>query len=228
MSTHRNWKLSPSDLTFLWEECHRCFYLKVAKNFQRPRPIMPKIFTVIDLQMKGYYEGKRTASLAPDMPSGTVSYSERWVESRPITLPNGSSTCFLRGKFDTVVKFDDGSYGIVDFKTSQRNADHVPLYSRQLHSYAYALENPASGKLGLQPVSRLGLLVFEPCSYRNGNGQDASLSGSINWLEIPLDREGYLQFIGEVMAVLNRPEPPGGSPSCEWCQYRDISRRTVL
>lgn len=228
MAALRNWKLSPSDLTFLWEECPRCFYLKVARDFLRPRPIMPKIFTVIDQQMKGYYGGKRAESISPSMPSGVVSYSERWVESRPISLPESTSTCFIKGKFDTVVQFDDGSYGVVDFKTSQRNSDHILLYSRQLHSYAYALENPAPGKLNLRPISRLGLLVFEPCNYHNSDGQGASLSGEITWLEIPRDEQGFLEFLAEVVAVLEQPEPPGGSPSCEWCQYRDISRRTAL
>ena len=47
------WRLSPSDFAFLWEECKRCFYLKVVKEFYRPRSLMPKIFNVIDAQMKG-------------------------------------------------------------------------------------------------------------------------------------------------------------------------------
>ena len=55
MSSDQNWKLSPSDFAFVWRECKRCFYLRVAKGFQRPRPIMPKIFTLIDAKMKTYY-----------------------------------------------------------------------------------------------------------------------------------------------------------------------------
>ena len=44
----KNWKLSPSDFAFLWEECKRCFYLKVARGFYRPRTPFPGIFSVID------------------------------------------------------------------------------------------------------------------------------------------------------------------------------------
>jgi hypothetical protein len=29
-------KLAPSDLTFLLNDCKRCFYLKVMKNIRRP------------------------------------------------------------------------------------------------------------------------------------------------------------------------------------------------
>ena len=43
-----NWKLSPSDFAFLYEECSRCFYLKIARDYQRPRGPFPKIFTIID------------------------------------------------------------------------------------------------------------------------------------------------------------------------------------
>jgi hypothetical protein len=50
----QNWKLSPSDFAFLWEECQRCFYLKVVRQFYRPWSPMPKIFTKIDGIMKRY------------------------------------------------------------------------------------------------------------------------------------------------------------------------------
>ena len=58
-----NWKLSPSDFAFLYEESKRCFYLKVARDYQRPRGPFPKIFTIIDGLMKDYFEGKRTSEL---------------------------------------------------------------------------------------------------------------------------------------------------------------------
>ena len=51
-------KLSPSDFGFLYDECKRCFYLKVKHKFNRPRSIMPSIFIKIDGIMKDYFEGK--------------------------------------------------------------------------------------------------------------------------------------------------------------------------
>ena len=53
-----NWKLSPSDFVFLYEECKRCFYLKVARDYQRPRGPFPKIFTIIDGLMKDFFDGR--------------------------------------------------------------------------------------------------------------------------------------------------------------------------
>ena len=129
-----NWKLSPSDFAFLYEECKRCFYLKLARDYQRPRGPFPKIFTIIDGLMKDFCEGKRSEEISPELPPGVVMHGEKWVESEPIELPGRTSTCFVRGKFDTVVEFDDGSYGVIDFKTTQTKREHVSLYGRQLHA----------------------------------------------------------------------------------------------
>lgn len=223
-----NWKLSPSDFAFLWEECKRCFYLKVVSGFLRPRPIMPKIFGVIDNEMKKHFAGKRTEEFAPALPLGVVEYGERWVQSIPLAVPGHSATCFIRGKFDTVLRFDDGTYGLVDFKTSERKAEHVPLYGRQLHAYAQALENAAPGKLSLRPVTKLGLLIFEPNSFSHDPRVNASLSGGLASVEIARDDAAFSKFLQDVLDVLEQPNPPGGSPSCEWCTYRDTSRRTGL
>ena len=221
-------RLSPSDFAFLWEECKRCFYLKVVKGFRRPSSPMPKIFTNIDLQMKQCFAGKRTAQVVPALPSGVFEYSEKWVQSGPIVVPGHASQCVIRGRFDNAIRFDSGGYGIDDFKTSARSEEHIPLYSRQLHAYAYAVENPAPGHLSLKPVSKLGLLVFEPCIFVHRETGKSGLAGGVRWIEIARDDEAFLRFLGEVLDVLERPELPGGSPSCEWCIYRDSSRRTGL
>ncbi len=222
------WKLTPSDFAFLWEECKRCFYLKVAKGFSRPRPIMPKIFTLIDGQMKSYFSGRRTESINPELPKGVVHLGEKWVQSNPISVPKRTSTCFIRGKFDTVVQFDDGSYGVIDFKTSHTKSEHIPLYSRQLHAYALALENAAEGKLSLSPVSKLGLLVYEPAKFSSTEEVALSLEGKLSWIEIPRDDSGFLDFLGKVLSILESPSPPERAPKCEWCQFRDSVRSIDL
>jgi hypothetical protein len=222
-----NWKLSPSDFAFLWEECKRCFYLKVVAGFGRPRGAMPRIFTVIDSRMKDFYAGMRTERMSPGLPPGVVEHGEKWVECRPISIAGRESTCYVKGKFDTVVRFDDGSYGVIDFKTSEQKPDSLRKYARQLHAYARALEDPAPGKLALSPVSRLGLLVFEPAVYAQ-TGTAVDLSGSVAWVEIPRDDGGFMTFLGRVLDLLDQPEPPPANPKCEWCRYRETSRRSGL
>lgn len=228
MSPTHNWKLSPSDFAFLWEECRRCFYLRVARGFQRPRPVMPKIFTLIDSEMKTFYSQKRTEDIAKGMPPGVVAYGERWVESQSISVPGFSVTCFVKGKFDTVVRFDDGTFGVIDFKTSQRKSEHIPLYSRQLHAYAHALEHPTAHGFAANPVTQLGLLVFEPSQYTQGKTGRVGFAGEISWVPVPRNDASFTEFLAQVMTILESPEPPPASPNCEWCKYRQNSRSTNL
>jgi hypothetical protein len=169
-------KLSPSDLTFLWDECKRCFYLKYVHGITRPAAPFPSIFGTIDRLMKEYYQGRSTADLDPALPAGRVRFGEKWVESVPLTLPPHDLQCYIKGKFDTVVAFDDGSFGVVDFKTAEPKPSHVQFYGRQLHAYTYALEHPAAGKFSLSPISELGLLVVAP------HAMDVTASGQIAYL----------------------------------------------
>jgi hypothetical protein len=220
------YKLSPSDFAFLWQECKRCFYLKVVHNMKQPRSPMAKIFILIDSEMKRFYSDKRTETITEGIPEGRIEYSEKWVESVPFEVPGHRSKCFIRGKFDTAFHFEDGSYGVVDFKTSERNSAHIPLYSRQLHAYALALEHPAPEQLSLKPISKLGLLVFSPSTFTQGKTGMVGFAGRATWVEIPREDEKFFSFLAEVLDVLERPEPPAPSPECQWCSYREQSRKT--
>lgn len=190
---------------------------------------MPKIFTIIDTRMKTFYSGKRCETISDKLPPGVVEHGERWVESQPIQLAGHASKCYVKGKFDTVVKFDDGSYGVVDFKTSERKEEHIPLYSRQLHAYAHALENPAPGKFSLKPVSKLGLLIFEPQKYAQSPTSGlVGFAGSVVWREIKKDDSNFNRFLHEIMNVLELPNPPDPDENCEWCRYRNDSKKKGL
>jgi hypothetical protein len=158
----KSWKLSPSELTFLWDEFPRCFYLKVVHNISRPATPMPKIFNRIDKLMKDYFQGKSTHEIYAELPEGIVSLGERWVVSEEIQIPGYASIVYFRGKCDSIIEFSDGSIGIADFKTSEPKKEHVEFYSRQLHAYAYSLEHPAPGALSLKPISVMGLLSVDP------------------------------------------------------------------
>jgi hypothetical protein len=219
-----DFKLSPSDLTFLWDECPRCFYLKVALGINRPPVPFPSIFGNIDLLMKKLFAEKTTAEILPHLPPGKVLLGGKWVESTPIRFADGSKSCFIRGIFDSVLQFDDGSYAVIDFKTSQPNPQHVEFYGRQLRAYAYALEHPAPGKLALAPISRLGLLCVEPIDIDRDERGRIRYVGDVTWLEVPRDESGFLSFLNRVMQVLSLPEPPPPAEKCPFCKYRAEAR----
>jgi len=222
------WKLSPSELTFLWDECPRCFYLKVVRNFNRPWSPFPGIFNRIDKLMKDYFEGRRAVENSPELPEGKVKFGEKWVTSQPIKFPGKKSACYIKGKFDTVIAFSDGSYGVVDFKTTQPSPKHIPFYSRQLHAYAHALEDAAPGMFSLGPISKLGLLCVEPVQMDKAPDGKIAYLGEVTWLEIPRDDEWFFDFLGRVIHILDQDEPPASSENCGWCQYRQAARNTEL
>lgn len=218
------YKLSPSDLTFLWDECKRCFYLKVVRKFSRPGAPFPAIFTKIDGLMKDYFQDKQTSEICADLPPGTVLHGEKWVKSQPILLPGHTAQCYLTGKFDTAVKFDDGSFGVIDFKTSSPKETHRAFYARQLRAYAYALEHPEAGKFALSPISHLGLLIVEPEAIEKTPTEHIAYLGKATWQEIAIDEAAFLAFLGEVVTVLEQPEPPEAAGNCAYCQYRQAAR----
>jgi hypothetical protein len=212
--------LAPSDFAFLWDECPRCFYLKVVRKDARPRTPFPKVFGTIDRAMKSFYMGQRTDTVAADMPEGVICQADRWVKSAGLTVPRSPVVSEIRGSLDALIECDDGSVAVVDFKTAEPNAHHVATYSRQLHAYALALEQPSSGPP--TQVSALGLLCFLPRSFTSS--ETAALFGEVKWMEIERDEASFLEFLIEVVAVLEEPEPPPASPTCAWCRWRAENR----
>ena len=218
------YKLSPSDLTFLWDECKRCFYLKVVRDFRRPSAPFPKIFSRIDILMKDYYLNKSTLEISPDLLEGTVFETGKWVESTSIRDGGLGVECYIKGIFDTVLKFDDDSYAVVDFKTTVANEDHLPFYARQLWAYAYALEHGAPTKLSLKPIQQLGLLCFEPRHMDKDTEGRLTYRGPVIWQPIQPDEPAFLAFIAEILKVLALSEPPPAGEKCEFCKYREQAR----
>ncbi len=211
-------KLAPSDLTFLWGECQRCFWLKANGVLKRPSAPFPKIFTRIDNQTKDYFFGKRTEEMARQLRPGHVAFGDRWVRSAPLVVPGHQTQVALGGKIDTALAFDDGSFGVIDFKTSEPKAEHVMFYGRQLHSYALAAENPAAGALELFPVTQLGLLCVEPVAMV-GFEDDVALKGQSSYLEIERDDDAFMAFLSQVLFLLEKPAPPEPGDHCSYCTY---------
>jgi hypothetical protein len=91
---------------------------------------MPSIFIKIDGLMKTYFDGKMTSDFTPYLPPGVIVHGDKTVHSRPIRLAGHSMECYLTGRLDSLVQFTDGSYGIVDFKTSTPKPAHLAFYGR--------------------------------------------------------------------------------------------------
>lgn len=211
-------KLAPSDLTFLWDECQRCFWLKARGVLKRPSAPFPKVFTMLDNQTKDFFFNKRSEEMAEGLRPGRVAFGDRWVRSKPLAVPGHQTKVKIQGKIDTALSFDDGTYGIIDFKTSEPKPGHVPFYGRQLHSYALAAEQALEGSLELSPVTQLGLLCVEPVAMI-GVDDVVAYKGATHFLEIERDDDAFLAFLSQVLYLLQKPEAPAAAPKCGYCAY---------
>lgn len=213
------YQISPSDLTFAWDGCKRCFYLKVKYNIVYRGPF-PGMFGKMGDLTSNFYLDKPSGVISPNLPAGVVKLREKWVKSVPITFPGTSSQCIIRGRLDAVVAFEDGTYGVIDYKTSDASEEKAAFYSRQLSAYAYALENPAPKALALAPITRLGLFIITPDRYETLPGGEAAFITKTSWLDIPRDDATFLALLNEVVNLLDQPFPPEAAEDCGLCNYR--------
>jgi len=213
------YNLSPSDLTFLWDGCKRCFYLKVKYNIIYRGPF-PGMFGRMGDLTSNYYLNKPSSELSPELPKGIVKYREKWVKSVPISFSDTFTQCVIKGRFDAIMAFEDGTYGIIDYKTSDASEEKAAFYSRQLSAYAYALENPAPGALSISPITHLGLYIITPHRFeRMPNGELAFVTKA-TWMEVPRNDATFLAFLREIVTLLDEPIPPDPAEDCGLCNYR--------
>jgi len=215
--------LSPSELTYLFEGCKYCFSLKVKHGIAQPSMPMPGIFSAIAVRQKEFYAGKRTEEFCPELPAGVIEYGEKRVESVPLTINSNGVSCYIKGRFDLVVKFDGGGYGVIDCKTASPSDSKTLMYGRQLQAYTYALENPASGQLSLKPIIKLGLLYFEPAALEQISHKEQAFRGKLIWHEVLRDDRGFFEFMQKVINMLESDEVlPHTCEVCEYCKQGNL------
>lgn len=219
--------ISPSDCTFLWSSCQRCFWLKVRAKFKRPAGAFPRVFGAIDTAMKDFYAAKRTDEIDPSLPPGQISFSGRRVQSKGLALDGHIGMLRIVGNIDTAASFDEGGHGVVDFKTALPSEKHVPFYWRQLSCYALALENPGRGSLRLDPILRMGLLCVEPIGM-TGKGKELALECDATYLDVPRDDDAFEVFLDQVLSVLEKENPPDPAPDCDYCRYLKVGSLVLL
>lgn len=214
-----HWELAASDLTYLWDGCRYCFALKQKRKIAQPSVRLPGVFTRIANLQKEAYAGRPMAEIAPGLPAGTVIHGEKKVKSVPLTVPGTASTVTLGGRFDLIAELADGTFCVLDGKTAKPSRSRTALYGRQLHAYAFALEQPAEGFLRVAPVSTLGILYCYPDASELPRPGTQAFSGTLSWEGVPRDDGGFLAFLGEVARTLDAPRlDPQDCAHCVHCR----------
>lgn len=218
--SNESYKLSPSTLTFLWDGCKRCFWLKARHGLYQPWMPFPSVFERYHELLQRYFAGRSPAEIHPSLPAGQCLSRETWVESEPIHLPGAPAAIHFKGRIDHLMRFDDGTWGLIDYKTTEADQRKAKKYSRQLHAYCWALERAAEGEVRLPKITRMGLLCLEPSalvSFAQGDRATAELRPV--WLEVDRDDENFERFLAKVVQVIARETPPPPASGCSCCTY---------
>jgi len=210
--------LYPSDFGFLYQECKTCFYHKYKNNLWRPKFNLPSIFTKIDTHMTSFYDNKSSKIINTDLQEGIVALGGTYVQSKPIKINEFQIELIIKGKIDSLILFEDGTIGVIDFKTTQISEDKTNLYFNQLSAYATCLEHNDDSVNKHYKVSELGLVVFEPNSF-DQEFSSAKISGDLQWIKINQDRQKFKSFLKEVAELLSR-DSMELNPKCSFCKYR--------
>lgn len=211
--------ISPSDFAFLYNESKWGFHAKYVSGIKRPSVILPKIFTIIDSSIKKKYIGENLNRIDKNLPEAKlISSDDKWVVSKPIVNDNYPDLCVkIRGKIDAALDYGDGSFAVVDFKTSEIGELYLEKYRNQLSAYSYAVLNPENIKaFSLPNLKNTGLLVFEPDEFHIDYNGRAGLKGNFKWVEFVLDLDNFETFIkNELIPLLAGPEPkPEENDNC--------------
>ena len=209
--------------------CLGCFWIGLHYQGSFPFQIpMPGIFSTIDAYSKKvvhrvFDQGNGLPTWLPD-PGAVQSYVEGLHHSW-FTYEDTSRAVTLTGTPDDIFALADGSYHIVDYKTSRiTNAQDglFPQYDVQLNAYAYIAER-LTKRDPLSPISALSLVYFEPQTDVDLENVPDLASGEVLPLPFkpalrPIDlrpNELIPPLLSRVREIFDKGQPPEHRAGCK-------------
>lgn len=206
--------------------CPRCFWLKMRCGDKLPWQIFPGIFSSIDA-----YTKKVT-----NLHFAQHNRIPRWFDGfgdlgEPIKVPghktfnivDTGTNIRLTGVPDEILRRDDGSLFVADYKTARYTGnqdDLLPMYITQLNSYSVIAE-----RIGLGRVHGLGLIYYEPVTdisvedIESACGDEGfSMRFAAKLLPIELRPASIPPLLARVREICDLPKAPAGRSGCEDCQ----------
>ena len=221
----RVYKLTPTNLSYQFHHCEACFRAIVREGWEPPPSKISAVFSQIDRSMRAAYENSNPADWST-LPAGILQTKEKQVISQVFSLAGFESKFYFSGRTDGLGYFAD-AHGVIDFKTlplskkksfDQFYVDTIMTYAAQLYCYAWALENPADGKLHLPNVRHMGILAAVPAEVAMLAGSDI-LTLNRHWIPITRDDDWFRNFLARVLTVLDGP-PISNHEACRACHDR--------
>ena len=129
----------------------------------------------------------------------------------------------LGGRPDIVIKFDQGGYGIIDFKTTKISDDKSENYKHQLEAYAQIFTHPGSTKTAptpkLNPISHMGILQFHPKEISSHTEEDCDFKMKISYSPLERNEDDFKDYITRLIDLLEQPVAPKLNSECNFCNF---------
>ena len=216
--------LAPSELDYMPMKCPRCFYLSKVKKISL-KNFPPPVFSNFDVVQQDYFKTKNTSHLSASLPSGEIMQKDALpgkVVSTTLTDLKGRGF-ILGGRPDVVIAFDDNSYGIIDFKTTNIKEDKAESYRYQLEAYRYIFTYPGSIKKGptpkLSPITHMGVLQFFPNSIFDQNDQGCQLNMTMSYSPLEQNDILFMERITYILDILTSTDIPALNSNCYDCIF---------
>lgn len=210
--TNQEVKLSPSKLSYEDRRCDRCFGLELAGE-KWPSGPFPGLFSALDRQQRAYFEEKSTQAFDQSLPSGTIHDGGR-VKSAPYTVDGIDFV--ISGSMDALIRFDDGTVGVVDYKSSSTKG-LGEAYRPQLAAYGWALSHPAKGDP--EQVSLYGLVALAPTEMTDTE-KGRSYLVSTTWYPYDIEDRWMEDLFKRLAPIVKNPHNAQSKDGCEWCDLR--------
>ena len=209
--------------------CPHCAWVKLnVKNL--PFQSFPGIFSSIDrynkLIVQHHFQREKALPSWLSELGEVDSYINppHWTSFAVLHQETGIT---LRGEADGIFKMADGSYTIVDYKTSRYSRGQrsmLALYEAQLNAYAFTGE-----RRGMFPVRRLALIYMEPATDERTaadpqqvDGQGFSLGFKARVVDVALKPDSLIPpLLRKAKEVSLLRTPPLGLPGCRDCDAVD-------
>ena len=177
----------------------------------------PGIVMSLSSRQEQWYKTKYSHDFSPTLPSGVVHSTGKMLESIPIVV-NGEVTPFtLGGKYDFLMAYDNGTYGVIDTKVVSQGGK-AEFYWPQLAAYDYILSNPKKDEP--RKCETLGLLVWEIADASQHSADVYNVEFNAEYEPVEVNPKKFDGFIAEVVTLLSGEMPAAGE-NCNNCDYFD-------